>query len=234
MAQEARHTLELSIVGKELTAAETEAAAAIAAATSHAEVAGAHEIARLQERVKSLEGQVGGSDWLTARGNMEARTAELKATKLKLQELNDLLAVGPQLRTKGDRLCTALATEASSRKAGLQAELQAPLPSKAGDVQLTERRIDQLAAHLEQQLFHAGAGSIGRTQLLAAALMQRPAVQRILQRRDGHEERRNEAMKAMVSAAQGVLGHLKAGRRGSRTTADHERFEVTLLNAPPL
>ena len=233
VAQEARHTLELSVVGEELTAADKEAAAAAAAAATRAEAALEQQVVRLQGRVKTLEGQLGGSNWLTARGSFDARSAELKATKQKLQELNDLLAVGPRLRAKGDGLCSALATEAASRKAGLQAELQAELPSSAGDVQLTERRVDQLAAHLEQQLFHAGAGSVGRTQMLANALMRRPAVQRILKRRDGHSEKLNEAMKAMVDSARGVLGFLTTGRRGTRTIADHERFETIVTALTP-
>ena len=44
-----------------------------------------------------------------------------------------------------------------------------PTPICAADVGLTERRVDQLAEHLEQQLFGAGAGEVGRTKLLAVA-----------------------------------------------------------------
>ena len=191
------------------------------------------QVATQQERIKTLESQLGGSNWLAARSAFETRSAELKSAQKQLHELNDLLAVGSQLRAKGDKLLAALGTEASSRKAGLQAALQAPLPSKAADVNLTERRIDQLAEHLEQQLFHAGAGGVGRTQLLANALMRRPAVQRILSQRDGHTEKLNQAMRAMVDSAKGVLEHLTAGRRGSRTIADHECFETIVAALTP-
>jgi len=230
--QEVRHNLELVMVSEELSAAEKVAESAAAAASSQVEAVLELKVARLQEQVKTLEGQLGGSNWLTARSSFEARGVELKATKQKLQELNDLLAVGPRLRAKGDVLSATLATEASCRKAGLQEELQAEVPSSAKDVQLTERRVDQLAAHLEQQLFHAGAGSIPRTQLLAKALMRRPAVQRILKQNDRHWERLNEVMKAMVDSVKGVLDHLTTGR-GSRTTADQERFEVIVAALTP-
>ena len=63
--------------------------------------------------------------------------------------------------------------------------------------------------------------------------MKRPAVQRIMQRRDSHAERLSKAARQMVDSASGVLAHLTTGKRGSRSIADHERFEAIVAALTP-
>ena len=50
----------------------------------------------------------------------------------------------------------------NEKMATLEAELATPAPTNAGGVGLTDRWVDGLAAHLEQQIFFAGmVGTVG-------------------------------------------------------------------------
>jgi hypothetical protein len=248
--QEARHRIELSVVGD--TFREVEAAhEALMKATSVSEAVVRERIASLEKEkeaavgaeakvqasLATLQQQVGGGNWLQAVSNAKGKAATAQqATKdlqRKLDELNDVLAVGQVLRAKGGKLLAQCETAAGARAAGLQPQLAADLPMSAADVGLTERRVDQLAAHLEKQLFHAGAGQVPRTQLLLSALLKRPAVQRVLNRKETHFEKLNRVARQMVDSAAGVLGHLTTGKRGSRSAADHERFEAIVAALTP-
>ena len=166
----------------------------------------------LLARISALEKQLGGTNWLSARGKMVAAQSEVKSLKVqsdadraKLKELNDLLKVGPRLAAKGDELRGQLGSEGAARAAMLFDELVAAPPESADDVGLTDRRVEQLVAHIEQQLFAAGAGEVARTKLLVAALLKRPAVQRLLRRRDSHAEKLASTATQMIDQAKGVL-----------------------------
>ena len=141
--------------------------------------------------------------------------------------------VGDKLRTKGDELRKLLSSDARARIAALHDELAAAPPTCASDVDLSDRRIDQLAEHLEQQLFGAGAGEIGRTKLLAMALLERPAVQRLLQSHETRAQRDQKVAMKLIESAKATLAHLTTGKRGSRSAADHERFEVIVAALTP-
>lgn len=159
--------------------------------------------------------------------------AERAADREKLRELNDLLRVGPRLRAKGAELQQQLSSQAEIRSAMLHDELAASTPTDASEVGLTERRVDWLAEHLEQQLFAAGAGQVDRSKLLLAALLKRPAVQRLLGRRDAAGEKLAQATAAMLDHAKAVLKQLSTGERGSRSLADHQRFETIVAALVP-
>ena len=92
----------------------------------------------LEARISSLMQQLGGSNWLTARTSLAAAKEQVKSLKaqseadrVKLKELNDLLAVGPRLREKGETLRSQLSSQASVRGALLSDELAAETPSCA-------------------------------------------------------------------------------------------------------
>ena len=74
-------------------------------------------------------------------------------------------------------------------------------PATAADAGVTERRVDQLLSHIEQQLFASGAGDIRRTKLLVASLMKRPAVQRLIGRHDLRHEKLARAASEMLEHA---------------------------------
>ena len=71
---------------------------------------------------------------------------------------------------------------------------------------MTDRRVDQLAHHLEQQLFFGGAGDVARTKLLLEALDKRPAIQKLRNRRDAKTARLSRAMAARPFARCSTTG----------------------------
>ena len=194
----------------------------------------------LQARVSTLQQQLGGTNWLSARSRMSEVQSEVKTLKVqsdadraKQKELNQLLGVGPRLRARGDELRTQLSSEETLRAAMLLDELVAPPPVSANDVGLTDRRVDQLIAHIEQQLFATGAGEVARTKLLMAALLKRPAIQRLLGRRDSRAEKLTKTASEMLEHAKEVLQQLATGKRGPRSLADHQRFETIVAALVP-
>ena len=194
----------------------------------------------LQARISSLEQQLGGTNWLSARGKVASAQSEVRSLKVqshadraKLKELNDLLKVGSRLAAKGDELRGQLGSEGAARAAMLLDELVAAPPVSADDVGLTDRRVEQLVAHIEQQLFAAGAGEVARTKLLTVALLKRPAVQRLLRRRDSRAEKLASTATQMIDHAKGVLQQLTTAKRGSRSLADHQRFETIVTALVP-
>ena len=167
----------------------------------------------------------------------ESKAAEVASAKeageAELKELKELLKLGPRQRAQGAELLKKCTSNAEASKAGLVPELKAPVPAKAADVGLSERWVDQLAFCLEKHLFFAGAGDVARTKLVAHALMRRPAIQNLLNRRDASMERLHRVMETMIESAKGVLDHLSTGVRGSRSRADHERFEAIVAALTP-
>eukprot|EP00966_Prymnesium_polylepis_P331563 7387143-Prymnesium_polylepis.1 len=170
--QDARHQVELSFVGdtlREVEAAHEE----LMEASAHAEKVLRERVATLQQQ---LQQHLGAPNWLSAMSNAKRNAATVKAQQATIDELSQL-AGGPRLRAKGERLLKYLQTHTAAVKAGILPDLQADHPSQAADVNLTAARVDQLCAHLEQQLMGAGAGNVARTRLLISSLMKRPAVQ---------------------------------------------------------
>ena len=207
-----------------------------------------------ESRISILQGELGlaeasqrkteptklEQEWLARAGEASKSKAQVKslqaqseADRAKLRELNDLLGVGPRLRAKGDELLGQLGSAEETRSAMLHDQLAMSTPTTAADVDLTERRVDQLVAHCEQQLFAAGAGDVARTKLLVAALVKRPAVQRLLSRHDERAQKLSTAASAMISHAKGVLAQLTTGKRGSRSLEDHLRFETIVAALVP-
>lgn len=117
--------------------------------------------------------------------------------------------------------------------AALHDELALPAPVCAADAGLTDRRVDQLAEHLEQQLFGAGAGEVGRTKLFVVALLERPAVKLLLQSHETRSQRDQKVAMKMLDSAKQTLAHLTTGKRGSRSHQDHERFEAIVAALTP-
>mmetsp|Transcript_42946 Transcript_42946/g.139353 ORF Transcript_42946/g.139353 Transcript_42946/m.139353 type:complete len:148 (-) Transcript_42946:159-602(-) len=114
------------------------------------------------------------------------------------------------MRAKGGELLRHVGSASDVAAAGLSAELAAPAPTSAADVGLTERWVDELAAHLEEQIFFAGAGEVARTKLIAAALMKRRAVQRVLDKTDARTARLQRAMAAITVTIVGVSSTLSS------------------------
>ena len=210
-----------------------EAIAAVTAAAVAAEVA-------LEARIASLQQQVGGGNWLhaissakQAAARAQDKAAAAEADQAKLKELMALQQIGPRMRAKGRKLLDNVGSKAAAAAADLEAELATPAPAHAEDVGITERWVDGLCAYLEEQIFFAGKGSVARTKLIAQAVIQRPAMQRMLDRQDAKTRRLQRAMTAMIDSAAGVLGHLTAGSRGSRSREDHVRFEAIVAALVP-
>ena len=106
----------------------------------------------LEGRIRNLQADLdnrGGRTWLNARGNFEKSKGEVQSLQAqherdaaKLAELNDLLGVGAGLRQKGKDLLSEVGSVAGA--SSLQSELLADAPERATDVNLTDRRVDQL------------------------------------------------------------------------------------------
>ncbi|KOO35924.1 hypothetical protein Ctob_015561, partial [Chrysochromulina tobinii] len=138
---------------------------------------------------------------------------------------------------EGECLREQLTTKAAARKtlAGASAVPQ---------TELTLRRVNQLAQHIEAVLFGAGRGDLERTQLLLAAVLDRPVVQRLLGAGAPQTLRAIEVSRALLASARETLAQLSShgkqdefdphGRRndhrGTRSAHAHLAFE-TLLTA---
>ena len=217
----------------EMEEAIEEAIAAVTASAVAAEKA-------LEAHIATLKQQLCGGNWLHAVGSAkqaaaraESKADAAKAGQAKLKELMTLQQIGPRMRAKGTTLLSQVGSKASASAAGLEAELAMPAPVHADDVGLTERWVDGLAAYIEQQIFFAGKGEVARTKLLAAAVIQRPAMQLMLEKQDKRTQRLQRAMAAMIDCAHCVLGHLTPGGRGSRAREDHLRFETIVAALVP-
>ena len=192
-------------------------------------------------RIEALEKQVGSDNWLRAVGSAkrnacdEKRRADGLAARLRaLEDLAAATTVGAKLHTRGEDLRAKLGSGAvGDLETALKVELDEPTPEDAVDVDLSERRVRQLTEHLERQLFASGAGEIGRTRHLLAALSKRPAMRRLLEKDSEKTAKLQRTMTAMIESAAGVLGHLTTGKRGTRTIADHQRFESILAALTP-
>ena len=138
---------------------------------------------------------------------------------------------------EGECLREQLTTKAKARKtlAGASAVPQ---------TELTPQHVNRLAQHIEAVLFGAGRGDLERTQLLLAAVLDRPVVQRLLGAGGPQTLRAIEVSRAMLASARETLTQLSShgkqdefdphGRRndhrGTRSAHAHLAFE-TLLTA---
>ena len=192
----------------------------------------------LAKTVNALRQQIGGGNWLSALGKQAEKAAQaekaLKKSEAKRQRAEEMCEFGPQMLASGKLLASQLISDASARTAALHDELAAPPPTSAAEVGLSDRRVDQLACHLEEQLFGAGGGSISRTRLLAAALLQRPAVRRALAKQsETCAEKLARTALAMLDHVKQTLRQLSTGKRGSRSADDHMRFESLVAALVP-
>lgn len=137
----------------------------------------------LQARIATLQQQLGGGNWLDAVGRArraekqaETKTASAQADQQKLKALLEKQKTGPRMHEEG----TKPLSQMNSNNTSLKEELATSTPTSASEVGLTERWVDAFTAFIEQQLFYAGKGDVARTKLLTAALMKRPAIQRLL------------------------------------------------------
>ena len=201
-------------------------------------------------RISTLQQQIGGGNWLSAVQNAKRAAEDAKAEQAaaktsnatlqaKTKELKDLIQiVDPKMRAKGAALAKELGSEAAVRIAGHVDQLEQPTPANASEVGLTERHLDRLAGHLESELFAGGGGDISRTRLLAAAIQQRPAMQRVFassptaRRREARMNKLNEVARAMMAKCAQTLKELTC-TRGSRAREDHERFESIVASMIP-
>lgn len=222
---QARHNLELSVMGDALRESEEAIAVVTAAAVQAEKVKDA--------RIATLLQQLNGGCWLDVVADAKQKAASAEADQRKVKELMALQQIGPRMRTKGGELLSHMSSKAAVAAAGLEAELAALPPLHAEDVGCTERWVDGLAAYIEQQIFFAGKGEVARTKLVATAVFQRSAMQRLLQKQDARTQRLQRAMVAMIDSAHGVLGHLTPGGRGSRSREDQMRFEAILAALIP-
>ena len=108
---------------------------------------------------------------------------------------------------EGEALRERLTTKASTRKllAGASAELM---------TDLTPQRINQLAQHIEAVIFGAGRGHLQRTQLLLAAILDRPVIQRLLGAGAPQSLQAIAVSKEMLETARKTLAQLSShGKR---------------------
>jgi hypothetical protein len=104
---------------------------------------------------------------------------------------------------EGECLREQLTTKAAARKtlAGVSAVPQ---------TELTRQRVNQLTQHIEAVLFGAGRGDLERTQLLLAAVLDRPVVQRLLGAGAPQTLRAIEVSRALLASARETLAQLSS------------------------
>ena len=123
--------------------------------------------------------------------------------------------ISPALIGEGDTLRAEMASAVGAKAA-------AAAPSTAADV--GEGRINQMARTIERVLFGGGGGSLERTRLLWAAVVERPAIQRLLTLTEPSGRKQRDAARLALAHAKSVLAELKTG--GTRTGPDHLAFET--------
>ena len=110
----------------------------------------------------------------------------------------------------GEKLRRRLVTKESAR------ELQANVSSEPSMTELTNVRINQLTRHIEAVIFGTGRGNLERTQLIMAALLDRPVVQRLLGAKAPEALKAIEASKRMLESARSMLHKLSnRGKNGN-------------------
>ena len=218
------------------------------------------EIDALQEQVKSMASAPAAGNVLKTMAAMgkvkEAQKKELELTA-QLQHAKDKIEELMRERSKerfdgrheshfmsqaqldaGQGLRHELSTKRGAQQALEEAAAQNAEPEIGG------RRINQLAEHIEKVLFGSGQGDVSRTQLILAAVLDRPVVQRLLK---GKWQSANEAKVAQVSGAmlanaRHVLQQLssRAGgsgeqqvQLGSRSKDAHLAFETIIMALLP-
>ena len=204
-------------------------------------------LAAAKSLADKLKQQLGGTNWLSARGNFSRAQSEkqrLEAEKEELAAERDSVSarwkdltehVGPRLRASGAKLLQSLGFAESARDPGLHDDLAASVPKNATDIGLTDRQVDRLLGHLEQELFACGGGRVGRTRLLSAQLTVRPAVQRLFGESGRHADRvqkLTEASAKMLAHAKGVLKQLTP-THGTRSLEDHQSFQTIVAALVP-
>jgi hypothetical protein len=157
---------------------------------------------------------------------------QLEEAERRLQEYASKGVVGERLTAKGNELREQLSTEAGAREVAQSGWETAEKRLERG------RRVDQLVAHLEAELFSAGAGDVDRTHLLTCALLDRPAVKAVLRDHGPVSQKVMHVASAMLKRARTVLKDLsaddsKGGHRGTRTTENHLKFETILFSLIP-
>ena len=149
------------------------------------------------------------------------------SSKVVSQELIDAGAsLGKQLSTKAG--ARELLADASAHSQSSVRNWTGGTMPEAG---LTKRRVNQFAQHIEAVILGAGAGDLGRTQIMLAAVLDRPVIQRMLSVHGSIEVRKdvtrqNRPQKA-VDAAMKMLDHAREtlhhlSNRGKQ--GDRDRF----------
>lgn len=142
----------------------------------------------------------------------------------------------------GEELRSRMVTKEGARE--LLAEAAASDPKV---VELTTVRINQLAKHIEAVIFGAGRGNLERTQLIMAAMLDRPVVQRLLGAKAPQSLKAVHASKKMLESARDMLKKLasrgKQGdfdrlgrcndRRGTRELNSQLAFETIVMALLP-
>lgn len=131
--------------------------------------------------------------------------------------------ITPSAIKTGDKLRAKMASAE-----GAQAAVAAASGEKSD---VGEARIAQMARQLEKLLYGGGAGNVERTRVLWAAVVERPAIQRLFNLTAPSEAKMAAAAKASMAHAKQVLASLKTG--GTRSKADHLAFETIIATLFP-
>eukprot|EP00966_Prymnesium_polylepis_P084801 1963111-Prymnesium_polylepis.1 len=168
-------------------------------------------------------------------GQLSKLSGQLAEAHHRLQEYANSGVVGERLTAKGNELREKMNTRAGASEV---MRLEWEIDQNTEKELEVGRRVNQLAAHIEREIFGAGAGDINRTQLLVLALLDRPALRALLGKHAPTSQKAISVAAAMLENARGVLNELSAkdqkdGRRGTRTAADHLKFETILFSLLP-
>jgi hypothetical protein len=182
------------------------------------------EVAQRAEKVEAARCLVdakAGGNWLEAQTKVHRQLAEVRreseggiselAGKLRVAQDKlskiEAVGIGERLIEKGIVLRDALRTADDAWSHRL--ELEAPIPSKQD---LAQSHVRTLVTHLEKLLFALGVGDVGRTRLLLAALLERPAVRRLVDSVGLLSSSRNaNAAMLMIQSARETLQLLNNG-----------------------
>jgi len=133
--------------------------------------------------------------------------------------------ISPPAVEAGDHLRSQMASRAGAQRAVAAAE-------RAGDsVEISQARINQMAREVERLLYGGGGGSVERTRVLWAAVVERPAVQRLFNLTDPSEAKMADAARMAMAHAKKVLANVHS--KGTRSSANHLAFETIVAALMP-
>lgn len=212
------------------------------------------ELDDLRSEVEAAREVAGAKNWLSIQTKLGQQKSQIKALMRELaHEREDkeqsLRMLREQLAETSNRLKKVAIGNRSLKQAedlwnqmqrkdtskSIVQELQnkewPPVDEYAAQAGLSTAQFNALLRHLENVLYGSGKGDAFRTKLLLVALLDRPAVSRLLGSEAPHTKKISRVARDMLDSARAVLSSLSS--EGTKRAADRLHFESILTSLIP-